>query len=569
MRKEAADVKFSIRSKIFLLCISVVLLLGISVFVTVYIQVSKLVTTNIEQQLDSNVDLGYQLLESKYPGQWSIQGESLYKGKKLINDDTEFVDEVKAATGCPATIFLGDTRVSTNVIKDGKRAVGTKAAEGVISAVIGKGTEYIGEAIVVDKLYEAKYMPIKGSDGKTIGMWFVGVEKGAITSQINKMMLIISAITLITIIFALIISWFVIRQIDGGIKSILGVLGKMSAGDLSITSSAKTKDEIGLLSKHLNETSQKIGSLISTIKNNNREILDNTSNLNSVADEMATSAISVSTAIQEVAKGTSSQAEDLSQITGVLSDFGKNLEGIVESISEVGVSTKEIGSMANNSNDNMRLLVDSISNIGTAFNGYIGKISSLSLSINRINEITSVINGIADQTNLLALNAAIEAARAGEAGKGFSVVADEIRKLAEQSKRSSNDITELISSISTETGKIVKDANAMNEEINGQVGVIESAIESFKSIITAIEGMIPKVEAINASAGTIGKSKDRILDKVENASSVAQEVSASSEEITALAEEMSASSEEVAATLALLSGMAKNMSEQVNRFKLA
>lgn len=310
MDEEGKKIKLSIRSKIFLLCVSVILILGASILVTVYMQVGKLVTANIEQQLESNASLGYKLLESKYPGEWSQQGESLYKGTKLINDDTELVDEIKASTGCPATIFLGDTRVSTNVINDGKRAVGTKAAEGVISVVLGKGTEYTGEAQVVDKLYEAKYVPIKGSDGKPIGMWFVGVEKGTITEQINQMMLIISMNTLITVVIALIISWLVIKRIDGGIKSILSVLEAMSSGDMSTTSNAITKDEIGLISKHLNGTLNNIAGLISNIKSNNIEILENASNLSSVADDMAASAISVSDAIQDVAKGTSSQAED-------------------------------------------------------------------------------------------------------------------------------------------------------------------------------------------------------------------------------------------------------------------
>lgn len=310
MDEEGKKIKLSIRSKIFLLYVSVILILGASILVTVYMQVGKLVTANIEQQLESNASLGYKLLESKYPGEWSQQGESLYKGTKLINDDTELVDEIKASTGCPATIFLGDTRVSTNVINDGKRAVGTKAAEGVISVVLGKGTEYTGEAQVVDKLYEAKYVPIKGSDGKPIGMWFVGVEKGTITEQINQMMLIISMNTLITVVIALIISWLVIKRIDGGIKSILSVLEAMSSGDMSTTSNAITKDEIGLISKHLNGTLNNIAGLISNIKSNNIEILENASNLSSVADDMAASAISVSDAIQDVAKGTSSQAED-------------------------------------------------------------------------------------------------------------------------------------------------------------------------------------------------------------------------------------------------------------------
>jgi methyl-accepting chemotaxis protein len=119
--------------------------------------------------------------------------------------------------------------------------------------------------------------------------------------------------------------------------------------------------------------------------------------------------------------------------------------------------------MAKISNDKMTQLVTSINSIGSAFKDVSNKISELGMSVNKINEITALINSIADQTNLLALNAAIEAARAGEAGKGFAVVADEIRKLAEQSKNSSGEIDNLITLILSETKEVISTTNEVME----------------------------------------------------------------------------------------------------------
>lgn len=117
-----------LRGKILLMVTSLLLFLGLSTFVIVYINVNHIIVSNLNSSLNSYITLSYDLLEERYPGEWSKDGDKLYKGDKLINGDFEFVDAVKVATNSPTTIFLGDTRVSTNVLSNGERAVGTKFA---------------------------------------------------------------------------------------------------------------------------------------------------------------------------------------------------------------------------------------------------------------------------------------------------------------------------------------------------------------------------------------------------------------------------------------------------------
>lgn len=224
--------------------------------------------------------------------------------------------------------------------------------------------------------------------------------------------------------------------------------------------------------------------------------------------------------------------------------------------------------MASNSNSNMLTLAQSVTDISKMSQNFICNIAKLGENITEINQITNLINSISDQTNLLALNAAIEAARAGEAGRGFSVVADEIRKLAEQSKVSSQNISNLISGISSETKGIVETADIMSNELIKQTELINVSIESFKQIIQSVYETGPKIQNVNMLAVSINSEKDVILEKVEEASSIAQEVSASSEEIAASSEEMTASTEEVAASTHVLNDMTKQMLEYVNQFTL-
>ena len=276
----------------------------------------------------------------------------------------------------------------------------------------------------------------------------------------------------------------------------------------------------------------------------------------------------VAEAINEIAKGTGSQSEDLINVTEILNEFSDKLSGMVSEIQVVDSNSREISLMANESSSEMNELNQSVTKVSDSFKTFNGKIIGLGKDINEINEITNIINNIAEQTNLLALNAAIEAARAGEAGRGFSVVADEIRKLAEQSKVSSENISRLINEISKNTDVIVQDSVEMDNELINQVNIIDSSITSFKKIIEAVNEVIPKIETVKNSAEDIDKDKNTILDRVDGVSSVALEVSASSEEIAASSEEMNASTEEVAAAAQILSNMTNEMIEEVNKFKV-
>jgi methyl-accepting chemotaxis protein len=241
---------------------------------------------------------------------------------------------------------------------------------------------------------------------------------------------------------------------------------------------------------------------------------------------------------------------------------------MVREIKVVDSNSKEISLMANNSSSEMNGLNKSVTNVSNSFKEFNDKIIALGKDINEINEITSLINRIAEQTNLLALNAAIEAARAGESGKGFSVVADEIRKLAEQSKDSSENISKLINAISNNTEVIVQESVVMDYEMINQAKIIDNSITSFKKIIQAVDEVIPKIETVKSSAENIENDKKTILTKIDGLSSILVEISASAEEISASSEEMNASTEEVASSAQILSNMTIQMIEEVNKFKV-
>jgi methyl-accepting chemotaxis protein len=562
------NLKLNLRNKILLINISLLLFLSSTILAVVFYETSKTVDDNIYSQLNSNINLGYSMLDKKYSGEWRVEGDKLFKGNKIINEDTEFVDEFKSATNSPATIFMGDIRVATNVLKDGKRALGTKVSSEVADVVVNQGKDFVGETIVVDKKYMAKYIPIKDGKGKVVGIWFTGVEKDSVNSKIRNTMYKNAALALLAIIIGIIISFVFASNINRRIKKILEALKHVASGDLSNECSVTSKDEIAEIADSINEMTSGMRSLVQDMKDNSEQLYNDSIALASVSKEMSNTSEGVANAIQDVASGTSVQANDISDVTVILSDFGKAIDGIVSSIQTIDKNSSNISSLAVTSNSSMESLISSVNEMKSSFDSFKTKIFNLGNEINRINEITTVINSVAAQTNLLALNAAIEAARAGEAGRGFSVVADEIRKLAVQSKVSSESISSLIVNISKDTDLMVDSTGIMSSKFDNQLDNINIAVNSFKDIIISIEEIIPQIQKISLASGNISEEKSRFIEKLENASSIAQEVSASSEEIAASSEEMTASSEEVAATAEELSNMTVEMMKKANKFKL-
>ncbi len=375
-------------------------------------------------------------------------------------------------------------------------------------------------------------------------------------------------INIITILIFISVAFLIVMFIKRSLKEVISYLDEISEGDFTKKIADDAKNEFAVMKNSITKTVHSISSLIQSVKDKSTNIEENAIILSSVSEEMSVSSNNVSCAIQQAASGANSQANDLLEITNVLDQFSSELEAMVTSIVDIDSNAKGINRMANENHEDLQSLVKSVNKINISFKDFAEKISHLGKNIVQINEITNVINDISRQTNLLALNASIEAARAGESGKGFSVVAEEIRKLAEQSKISSENITKLISSISGESNDMLTNTDIMSKELNSQVNTINTSIESFKKIICAVEGIIPKIQIINSSAGNISNDRNTIQQKVHGTSSAAEEISASTEEITASTEEMNACSEQVASTAHVFKALTEEMMEAVNKFKL-
>lgn len=376
------------------------------------------------------------------------------------------------------------------------------------------------------------------------------------------------SIVSISLLVLAVIAIFIINIVKKASKEIINVLEIIAQGNFNINLNTESNNEFGVMKRALNITIENISKMILEIKEKSENINQSSKVLYSISEEMTVSANEVASSIQETATGSGHQAEDLIEISQLLSEFNKFIVAMVKSIEDVDRNSNNIETMTEKGEKNIQVLTESINKVMKSSDDFTNSFSKFGKNIYQINEITNIINGIATQTNLLALNASIEAARSGEHGKGFSVVAEEIKKLAEESKISSENISKLISELSNDTKSLFQVANTMDNELSNQKEVINNIIDSFEKIILAINDNTPKIELVTTFANNINKEKDSILKKVENSSSIAEEISASSEEISSSAEEMNASAEEVSKAAQVLNNIAEETMNKLNEFKL-
>ncbi|MCR1975792.1 methyl-accepting chemotaxis protein [Clostridium sporogenes] len=452
-----------------------------------------------------------------------------------------------------------------NSIKDAESNKELKPIAAIEKSMI-EGKEGTGQYKYKGAEKYISYSPMK-STGWSLAIY---APKNEILKEVAEITRNIIIVSILGIGIALVCIWFISTQISNNLISMRDSLNIVATGDLTTNVNSnieKEKDEIGHMAKALSKTVLSIGSMINSLKGNSFNIDDKANNLAAISEEFTATTENVSTAIQEVATGATNQAQALTEIVSMLNDFSDKINSTVNNIEEIDGMSKEIDEKANVSNKDMKELLNSIENLTKVFENFETKIWTMESNIQKINEITNLINDIAEKTNLLALNAAIEAARAGESGKGFAVVAEEIRKLAEMSRKSSEDIYNIVNGVLEDTKDMVKSSNEVNEKLNGQKSTADEAMNSFMEISKSVTNMIPKIRNINNSANIIEKNKNEILNKSETIASISEEISASAEEISASSEEMSASSEEVANTAQSLNEMTQDMLNEMNKFK--
>lgn len=441
-----------------------------------------------------------------------------------------------------------------------------KALANSFEEITDKGTgitkyDYNGKSMY------AGYTKIEGTDWIFIVTGLKDEVLSAIPILLRNILIALAIVLLISILLV----YFIGTSITKPITKMVALSGKIA--DLDISNPIpekylKRRDEIGILAFSFQNITDNLQNIIKEITDSSSQVSATSIELNAITQKSSNSADEVSRTVEEIARGASDQALNTEKGSAHASDLGQIIGENLVLMENMNTAYKKVNEVV----ENGLVEIENLSLITEESDEAIKEIYDIILKTNestaKIEQASNMIASIAEQTNLLALNAAIEAARAGEAGKGFAVVAEEIRAMAEQSAASTKSIDDIVNLLQINVDKAVKSIEQVTSISSKQTGSVHETKEKYIAIARAMEESGKAVSQVNHSSGEMDKSKDGILDLLQNLAAIAQENAAATEEVSSSMEEQSTSIGEIAKSSEWLSILAKNLQTIIARFNV-
>jgi methyl-accepting chemotaxis protein len=532
----------------------VVMLIALSVAATTVFLLQHFDKILGVDRLRQNLTAAEMILNPAHEG-YSVDGDKLLVGGHPLNGDFKAVDSIASAFGGVATVFLGDTRITTNVKKpDGTRAVGTKLAAGpVYDAVLGSGKEFFGSAKILDADYVTAYEPIKDSAGRTVGVLFVGFLKSEFNKQMTNAVMVAIMAGLVLAVLCGAIGWFIFARLFAPFRPLAKLMEEARNGHYSDNVPYTDRsDEFGELARVIemfnksvkdrqaqrlanielvNSTFGKALAALASRDLRYRLTTDIPEEYKTLQDNFNRAVAELDEAMQDIDKRACDIASGSGEINKASQQMAQRTERQAAALEETSAALNELTTTVHNSaqgakeaNDAAGIAKNDAQSGSIIAKNAVEAIRAIAQSSSEITNIISVINEISFQTNLLALNAGVEAARAGEAGRGFAVVASEVRSLAQRSSEAAKQIKQLITH--------------SEEQVDRGVKLVEESGTAFGKIVGQIATIYDLVSAISASQNEQATALKEIDTAVGQLDQTTQQNAAMAEESCAASDAM-------------------------------
>jgi methyl-accepting chemotaxis protein len=401
----------------------------------------------------------------------------------------------------------------------------------------------------------------------------IGNYENEVLKPMNALRELLMAATAVVLILGVAAGIAIGLYISRPVVHLQKSIEKLSIYDFSAQSDKKDElvqrrqDEIGNIARSLGIMRNNITNLIKIVAANSEQVAASSEQLTSTSRQSAESAGEVAKTIEEIAIGASDQAKETETGTGIIQELGDIITQDQQYLNELNDFVKNVNTLKDTGLETVTELSYRNRESSISAKEIQSHISETARSAQKIQAASLMIKNIAAQTNLLALNAAIEAARAGEAGRGFSVVAEEIRNLAEQSNNFTDEISVVMKDLTDKTESSVQAIEAVATIMEAQTVSVTETSKKFEGISAALEHMQELITNLNHSGARMQVKKDEIISTMENLSAISEENAAGTEEASASMEEQTAAMDEIATASESLAELAQELQTEIGKFR--
>lgn len=522
--------KLTIRKKILLCSLVPLLLLGAIIILLASTLVRGSIIDQVKNSLKGTAIATLAAYDQNAGSYLEAENGDIWKGSYNISQSENLVDTIKSESGMEVTFFYGSKRIMTSALdKDGNRILGSPAGQVVTDQVLKKGKGYFSDNVSIDgTIYYGYYTPLYQKDDKSvpIGMVFAGREKAPTLHSVLNIINMIIGIVFVVIIVCVIIVQICAASITSALKKSIQSVQDVSSGNLHVAidkKNLKRSDEIGDLSKAINNLQSELLKIIGGIKESTSLLVQSSDVLEQTSHQTYSGISEVQSTVSTITDGATQQANDAKNASD-------NIQYMGNLITETGKEADELNESADtmkSASDAASATIDELKKISLEVKDAISIISEQTTQTNTsaqsIHEATQFISEIASQTNLLSLNASIEAARAGESGRGFAVVASQIQTLAEQSNEASGNIEKIVSNLTLNSEKVVHTMIQTQEIIEKQNQHIEDTANAVNGVIQELEASIDRIRSIEHKTSELEKARNEIIDIIASLSIIAQQ----------------------------------------------
>lgn len=391
-------------------------------------------------------------------------------------------------------------------------------------------------------------------------------ESNKEANSFKKALIVILIFSICIIIFLTILILSTYKGIKNFISEFQRVINKAEQGDLTIEGKVYSKDELGVLTKQFNKFLSEIRSLISKAKETSVVVLSSSNEILNSSEETSKASEEISATVTSISEGALEQSKLAHEGNNLVKDVAISLHSIADNTLNISDLANKSMEIINNGTRVLEYQRDKMFHSQKASQNVSEVISELSIKSSEIGQIIGFINGITGQTNLLALNASIEAARAGEAGRGFSVVANEVKKLAELSKESTQKINNLIIQVQKDIEKAVIEMNNTKISIDEQSSSLQSTENAFNDIKLSVSEVVNKINTVSHETQIVNNNILSVKNSINNIENLVTESASFTEEAASITEEQTASMVEISSSINELTELSKDLQNTLEKF---